>query len=47
MKKIFKKLSDFPKKKQNWKDIEYFDPIWKERISQMVKYIPSNSIVMI
>lgn len=46
MNKLIEKLSFFLKKKKKWKDIEYFDPIWKERISQMVKYIPSYSIVL-
>jgi len=32
--------------KKEWKDIEYFDDSWKERIRFMSKYIPHSKSVM-
>jgi hypothetical protein len=29
-----------------WKDIEYFDDSWKQRINEMARYIPANATVM-
>lgn len=29
-----------------WKDIEYFDDTWKQRVRQMAAYIPANATVM-
>ena len=31
---------------RNWKDIEYFDEAWKERIRRMASYVPAQSVVM-
>ena len=33
-------------KQKKWKDIEYFDPVWKDRIQMMAKLIPSNKKVL-
>lgn len=35
-----------PATPKEWKDIEYFEESWKERISQMARYIPPRSTVM-
>ena len=52
LKKIFRgskwidMMPSFLKKSKTWKDIEYFDENWKDRIKTMVVYIDKNKTVM-
>ena len=47
MKKLIGRVAKFVgyRSKKQWKDIEYFNPQWKERISQMSQFIDSGESV--
>jgi hypothetical protein len=45
-KTIFKLLKNLVKRKTTWKDAEYFDEAWKNRIKQMAAFIPQNATVL-